>query len=217
MRKTLTLTTLIAAFVLAGCAQHSAPLALHAPPHAPHQAAASHIPQRTHRAHLTRLGCVYLRERLGLTLSSAPPLEARGIPAQPDAQGPRRMSAVQKYLAAHTNCVRAPQRSASRRPATAVSPPRPRPGPGWPVVSAYYPAAAQRLGVEGEAAVRVCIGPHGHVTSTSISRSSGSPQLDRAALEYAHATSGHWRPARAGGRRVSSCTLLTVRFSMLGF
>lgn len=220
MRKSLTLTLAVA--LLAGCAQRSAPLSLHARADAPHQAAAAHITQRAHRVHLSRLGCVYLRERLGLTALGSPPPAAPGLSdAQPTPSASPRSTRIDAYIAAHTNCAHHLPRqhqvpTASARPAAPAYTP-PRPGADWPAASAYYPAAALRLGIEGTALVRVCIGPHGHVLSASISRSSGSPILDRAAVGYAHATSGHWRPATRGGKQVSACARLPVQFSMLSF
>lgn len=104
----------------------------------------------------------------------------------------------------------------SVRPApVAVTPPRP--GAGFPLATAFYPQSAQRLGLEGAASVQVCVDPHGNVRSASIARSSGSATLDRAALRYARATSGHWRPARRGRTPVGECTTLPVQFSITSF
>ena len=217
MRKILTL----AVALLAGCAQRSAPLSLHARADAPHQAAAAHITQRTHRAHLTRLGCVYLRERLGLTALGSPPPAAPGLSdAQPTPSASPRSTRIDAYIAAHTNCAhhRPQQVPTAARPPAAPAHTPPRPGADWPAISAYYPAAERRLGTEGTAIVRVCIGPNGRLSaSPRIVASSGSPRLDRAALRYVRATSGHWRPAASAGKQVSACTRLPVQFSMLSF
>lgn len=214
MLKMLTLTLAVA--LLAGCAQRSAPLSLHARAH--HQAAPSHIPQRTH---LTGLGCAYLRERLGLPALGSPPPAAPGISdAQPTPSASPRSTRIDAYIAAHTNCAhhlpRQHQVPTAARPPAAPAYTPPRPGADWPAISAYYPAAAPRLGIEGTARVQVCIGPSGRVTSTSISRSSGSLMLDQAAQRYARASSGHWRPATQAGHPVKGCTSLRVRFSVVG-
>jgi protein TonB len=210
MRKILTL----AVALLAGCAQHSAPLSMHARADAPDQAAPARI------THLTRLGCIYLRERLGLPgLGSPPPMPPGMSDAQPSSPSSPSRAVAEKYLAAHTNCARQPlpgARPGARRPHPPEYTP-PRLAAARPAVASYYPTAAQRLGVEGTAVVRVCVGPHGHVTAASISRSSGSAALDRAAVRYARATSGHWRPATRAGHAVNGCTSLPVRFSMLSF
>ncbi len=108
---------------------------------------------------------------------------------------------------------RAPVPVAPTAPA-AVTPPRP--GAGFPVPAAFYPQAAQRLGEEGTASLRICVNRLGQVTSASVARSSGSHMLDQAALRFARATSGHWRAAELGGRAAAGCTTLPVRFSVLG-
>jgi protein TonB len=205
MRKSLTLTLGVA--LLAGCAQHSAPLSLH-------EGSTSHIPQRTHRAHLTRLGCVYLRERLGLPALGSPPPAAPGLQyAQPSSPPSPSRATVEAYLTASTNCApSAPQVSTPAPPAYTP----PQLATSRPAVAAYYPPAALRIGTEGTAIVRICVGPSGRVTSVSLARSSGSPLLDGAALRYARATSGHWHPASRDGRPISACTRLPVRFSPLG-
>lgn len=210
MLKILTLTLAVA--LLAGCAQRSAPLSLHARAH--HQAAPSHIP---HRTHLTGLGCAYLRERLGLPALGSPPPAAPGISdAQPSSPRSPSRSEAAKYLASHTNCAHQPQWVPAARPPFPPAYTPPAPGAGWPAISAYYPPAAQRIGAEGTALLRVCIGVHGHLRSDRILHSSGSPLLDQAALRYARASSGRWRPAARDGRSINACTLLPVRFSVLG-
>ncbi len=217
------LTLILAAALLAGCAQHSAPLSLHARADAPHQAAAAHITQRMHRTHLTRIGCMYLRERLGLPALGSPPPAAPGISdAQPSSPESAALKQAEAYIAAHTNCA---QHAAAQHQVPSVAT-RPRP-PAYtppqltaagPAAAAFYPQSAQRLGEQGTAIVDVCVGPNGRLTSTPrLVRSSGSPRLDRAALRYARATSGHWRTATRGARAVRACTDLPVRFSMLGF
>lgn len=95
MRKTLTLTLTLAAGLLAGCAPRGGPIPLHT--HAQAKA-----PQR---AHLSRLGCVYLRERLGLPALGLPPPPPPGMPGvQPLPRQTRAQARAEAYLSAHTDC-----------------------------------------------------------------------------------------------------------------
>ena len=101
MRKTLTLTLTLAAGLLAGCAQRGGPISLHthAQAKAPLSAAAPRI------AHLSRLGCVYLRGRLGLPALGLPPPPPPGMPGvQPLPRQTRAQARAEAYLSAHTDC-----------------------------------------------------------------------------------------------------------------
>ena len=64
-----------------------------------------------------------------------------------------------------------------------------------------YPAMARRLGEEGEVRLDVHVGPDGSVLEVKLKRSSGSPLLDRTAIE----TVKKWRftPATVDGRPVA--------------
>jgi protein TonB len=85
---------------------------------------------------------------------------------------------------------------------TVVAPPPPPPAPPPPPsvdrsrgvkpkgqgswagrIQENYPSAALRKEVEGTVGVRVTVGPDGRVSSCSVSGSSGSGDLDRAACE----------------------------------
>jgi protein TonB len=84
-----------------------------------------------------------------------------------------------------------------------------------PPTDDYYPDASRRLGEQGTALVKLCIGPGGRVTGTpAIQRSSGSSRLDQAALRYALATSGHFSPETRNGIAVTVCTALPIRFQL---
>lgn len=206
MRKILTL----AVALLAGCAQHSAPLSLHARADAPDQAAPARI------THLTRLGCIYLRERLGLpVLGSPPPMPPGMSAAQPTPKPSPERVRIEAYIAAHTNCARQPLPGARRPHPPEYTPPQLT--AARPAAAAFYPQSAQRLGEQGTALVKVCVDAHGRVRSARIAQSSGSATLDRAALSYARATSRRWRPATRGGRPIRACTDFPVRFSNDGF
>ena len=84
----------------------------------------------------------------------------------------------------------------------------------FPNTDSYYPDASRRLGEQGTALVHMCIGAGGRVSDTSISKSSGSSRLDGAALRYAQATSGHFRPETRNGVPVTVCTNLPVKFQL---
>jgi protein TonB len=84
-----------------------------------------------------------------------------------------------------------------------------------PPTDDYYPDASRRLGEQGTALVKLCIGPGGRVTGTpAIQKSSGSSRLDQAALRYALATSGHFSPETRNGTAVTVCTALPIRFQL---
>lgn len=94
----------------------------------------------------------------------------------------------------------------------------PHGGSDFPATQDYYPQASQRLGEEGTAYVHICIGPRGRVTrEPTIAKSSGSPRLDRAAIRYARATSGHWVPEKRNGEPISVCTQLPIKFQLNDF
>lgn len=106
------------------------------------------------------------------------------------------------------------------------APPKPAPvhitplaaGSGFPATSNYYPDASRRLGEQGTALVKVCVGPGGRLTaSPQVIKSSGSSRLDRAAVQYARATSGHWRPETRNGTAVTACGTLPIKFQLNDF
>lgn len=85
----------------------------------------------------------------------------------------------------------------------------------FPSTDDYYPDASRRLGEQGTALVKVCIGAGGRVMGEpSIMRSSGSSRLDQAAIRYAKATSGHFEPETRNGVPVEVCTALPIKFQL---
>jgi protein TonB len=61
---------------------------------------------------------------------------------------------------------------------------KPKGQSGWASrISSNYPRRAEREGIEGSVGVAVTIGPDGRVSSCSVSRSSGSSDLDSAACD----------------------------------
>ena len=84
-----------------------------------------------------------------------------------------------------------------------------------PPTDDYYPDASRRLGEQGTALVKLCIGAGGRVVGQpSIAKSSGSSRLDQAAVRYAKATSGHFSPETRNGVPVTVCTALPIKFQL---
>lgn len=85
----------------------------------------------------------------------------------------------------------------------------------FPSTDDYYPDASRRLGEQGTALVKLCIGAGGRVIGEpSIEKSSGSSRLDQAAIRYAKATSGHFSPETKNGEPVTVCTALPIKFQL---
>ncbi|HTX06005.1 MAG TPA: energy transducer TonB [Steroidobacteraceae bacterium] len=84
----------------------------------------------------------------------------------------------------------------------------------FPSTDSYYPDASRRLGEQGTALVHMCIGAGGRVSDPRIEKSSGSSRLDAAAIRYAQATSGHFRPETRNGVPVTVCTNLPIKFQL---
>lgn len=77
-----------------------------------------------------------------------------------------------------------------------------------------YPALSRRMREEGSVMLRVFVSADGRAEKVEVSRSSGSPRLDKAAST---SVSG-WRfvPARKGERNVASWVLVPVVFKLEG-
>ena len=75
-----------------------------------------------------------------------------------------------------------------------------------------YPEEAKEMRQQGVVVVSVEVGVDGHSNDVSVSRSSGFPQLDQAAVRGVR----RWifEPARAAGQPVSSHVEVPVRFSL---
>jgi periplasmic protein TonB len=109
-----------------------------------------------------------------------------------------------------------------KRVVRAVAPPAPvRTTPlsaiqnDFPSTDQYYPDASRRLGEQGTALVKLCIGAGGRVIGDpAITRSSGSSRLDEAAVRYAKATSGHFNPATRNGQAITECVSLPIKFQL---
>ena len=89
------------------------------------------------------------------------------------------------------------------------------PAAGFPNVDDFYPATSIRTNEQGTVAVRVCVNQHGRLDGdASVLQSSGSVNLDAAALKVARAGSGHYRPTTEDGRAVASCFAYALRFQI---
>lgn len=77
-----------------------------------------------------------------------------------------------------------------------------------------YPIDSLRRREEGVVLLSVDIGPDGRATQVSLSRGSGSPSLDSAAIEAVY--SWTFEPARNAGAPVASRAVIPVRFSLVG-
>lgn len=78
----------------------------------------------------------------------------------------------------------------------------------------YYPAVSLRLQEQGDAVVRVCVGPSGRREgSPVIERSSGSRHLDGAAVKWASEALA-FTPATRNGSPVTACKGFRVSFTL---
>lgn len=96
-----------------------------------------------------------------------------------------------------------------RAPSVAERKPRPIPGQ---TPSPEYPIRALRGGERGTVLVLTYIGPDGVPTATEVAQSSGSRELDRAALQAVR----RWRfePAIADGRPTVGQVVVPIDFSL---
>ena len=76
-----------------------------------------------------------------------------------------------------------------------------------------YPPVAHRLGKEGTVMLHISISATGDVTDASVATSSGTDELDQAAIEW---VKSHWRykPAIHSGQPVASTAKVAVQFTL---
>lgn len=97
-----------------------------------------------------------------------------------------------------------------------VAPPPPEPfvAAEWATDAAErsppYPGAALRAEIEGQVMLKVCVSPAGDVASVQVVKGLGFG-CDEAAATWAK-QHWHFRPARRGGRPVTTCLLQPMRF-----
>jgi len=75
-----------------------------------------------------------------------------------------------------------------------------------------YPIISKRRHEEGEVRLMVTVSPDGRPLQVSLSRSSGHPLLDQAAIDAVRTWS--FEPARASGTAVTSDVVVPIRFSL---
>lgn len=75
-----------------------------------------------------------------------------------------------------------------------------------------YPERARALGLEGRVEVKVTVGAGGEVLNVELLRSSGQPELDRAALTLLGA--GPYAPARRAGVAMASRLRIGVPYTL---
>lgn len=81
-----------------------------------------------------------------------------------------------------------------------------------PPTAPTYPRTARRRGQEGEVLLRLSLLSTGEISRIQIARTSGTPALDKAAVEAAY----KWRfhPAQHQGKTVAAEVLVPVKFSL---
>lgn len=89
----------------------------------------------------------------------------------------------------------------------------PRPGPDFPSSDSYYPARARLFGRQGTTVIHFCVDAKGHLANPpTVQKTSGSEDLDEAALRLANDGDGHYKPAYQGGLPQGGCDSFTVKF-----
>ena len=105
------------------------------------------------------------------------------------------------------------QHVAAAPPPRATNRTNPSTGKNFPNTADYYPAASMRLGEEGAAVVRACVGPNGKLAEEpTVAKSSGSARLDEGALKLAKA--GHYNPGTEDGKPVTACINFSIKFQL---
>jgi len=83
-----------------------------------------------------------------------------------------------------------------------------------PSTDDYYPPSSKRAEEEGVVTVYACVSPDGRTTGTpTVSKSSGYPRLDEAALKWA--SRARWSPGTEDGKPVESCQHFNIRFKLI--
>jgi protein TonB len=76
-----------------------------------------------------------------------------------------------------------------------------------------YPELARRMNKEGTVRLSIAVGADGRVSDAAIESSSGTPDLDQAAVDW---VKSHWlyRPATQGGHPVSATVQAAIVFNL---
>jgi protein TonB len=104
-------------------------------------------------------------------------------------------------------------------PSSAPAPPAPALRTIPPTAVAYleppapvYPLASRRLREQGEVLLKVEIGADGHARQVLVTRSSGSPRLDNAALVAVRAA--RFKPYTENGQALVVWTTVPIQFEL---
>jgi protein TonB len=81
-----------------------------------------------------------------------------------------------------------------------------------PDTEEYYPPSSKRLGEQGAAVVKACIGENSRLTDATVQETSGAPRLDEAAVKYAKAL--RYTAGTEDGKPVASCFSFRVKFQL---
>lgn len=76
----------------------------------------------------------------------------------------------------------------------------------------HYPRSCRRRGIEGRVIIEVLVRPDGRPGRIEITESSGSPQLDEAALSAVRRA--QFEPAMRGGRPIETVLVVPIRFQL---
>jgi len=168
-----------------------------------------------HQADQTALVSVVLKQ----AAKPLKPIPATPVPPKPAKPGPT------QRLIAHRVAISAPPANATTLPFPSVSAPAPIAMPTLaqsdtpPTALAYgadtsvpYPIDALRRHEQGTVLLRVLVGANGNVVSLAVERSSGSPLLDRAALDAVR----HWQfePATHNGVASRAWARVPITFAL---
>jgi len=145
--------------------------------------------------------------------SSATPLDVASAAIPPDSSDQARQTPPEASFRA-LNGASAAQPRRPTHPSTAMAAMTP-PSLGASYLhnpKPVYPALARRLGEEGTVVLQVRVSANGLVDSVSIRRTSGYPELDRAALSAVRQWT--FTPASRAGRPVAGWVLVPILFSL---
>lgn len=122
---------------------------------------------------------------------------------------------VETTSTAITDVTNKPVAAPPPKPQSTVAPTNIGAGKGLPPTDDYYPQSARRLGQEGLVQINLCVGPDGKLSQPpAVTKGSGTASLDEAAIKWANASSGHWKPATEDGKPINKCSQLPVRFTL---
>lgn len=154
---------------------------------------------------LVLLGWWWFSQR-GTTSSDSTPL-----PTAPGSETATATAEAERAAAAEQEKKKAAEKAAASKPKPKPEPRVTEPRPlADQNAQPEYPREAQRRGVSGRVLLRVDVGADGAATNVDFVQRSGSPELDRAAMNAVR----KWRfaPARRDGKPVASSVQVPIDF-----